>query len=238
MVKALILEDEDNTREFLKKLLLEMPEITQIFDTPSGEEAITWTAANQPNIVLLDIELKVGSPSGLDVAKAIYKINKEVYIIFITGYSKYAVDSFEVHPYSYIIKPINIAKFKQLIGEIINKVGSNSPIKKNILTFKVKNEVIHIDTNDIVFIEAQGHKTFVYTQKDNCELRISLDEFEKLLSSSFLRSHRSFIVNITKIKKTREVLDRSYEIEFWDYSRRALMSRYYYSQYKKYFTLK
>lgn len=238
MLKVLLLEDEENTREFIKRLILELPGITQVFDTSSGEEAIAWAETSQPDLILLDIELETNSPNGLDVAKAIYKFNKDAYIIFVTGYSQYAVDSFEVHPYSYVMKPINIARFKQLIAEIIDKVECHSKPKSDVLTFRAKNEVVHINTNDIIFIEAQRHKTFINTQEVIWESRKSLDEFENLLSSDFLRIHRAFIVNLKRIKKTREVLDRSYEIEFWDYPKRALMSRYYYSQYKKYFELK
>lgn len=238
MLKILLLEDEKNTREYLKRLLLEVTGITQVFDTSSVEEAIVWTETNQPDIILLDIELENNKTNGLDVAKTIYKFYKDAFIIFVTGYSQYAVDSFEVHPYSYIMKPVNINKFKRLIGEIVDKIELGKKPKTDIITFKVKNEVIHINTIDIVFFEVQRHKTLIYTQAGVWESHRSLEELDRLLGPNFLRLHRSFIVNVKKIKKTREISDRSYEIEFWDYPKRALMSRYYYSQYKKYFKIK
>lgn len=238
MLKVLILDDDENTREFFKKLVVEVPGVTEIFDTANGKAAISWAEANQPNLILLDIELETDNLNGLDVAKCIYEFNKDAYIIFITGYSQYAIDSFEVHPYSYITKPINITKFKQLIAEIVELVGSLGKSKSDILTFKSKNEVIHINTNDIIFLEAQRHRTIIYTQTGICQIRRSLDEVEKILPSKFLRIHRSFIVNIQKIKRTTEVLDRSYEIEFLDCTQKAHMSRHYYSKYKECFDIK
>lgn len=237
MLKVLLLEDEEYTREFLNKLLTEVPGISEVFATSSGEDAISWAKINQPQLLLFDIELGKDSPNGLDVARTIYTFNKDDYIIFVTGYSQYALDSFTVHPYSYVLKPINIARFKELIAEIVDKVEGQSKTNSDILALKTRDEAVHINKNDIFFIEVQRHRTIIHTQIDLLESRKSLDELEAMLGQDFLRVHRSYIVNLKKIKKTKEIVDRSYEIEFWNYPEPAFMSRKYYSQYKECFEL-
>ncbi|MDD4411940.1 MAG: LytTR family DNA-binding domain-containing protein [Syntrophomonas sp.] len=237
MLKVLLLEDDDYTREFLNKLLSEISGITEIFATSSGEEAISWAEINQPQLLLFDIELGGNSSNGLFVANAIYTFNKDAYIIFLTGYSQYALDSFAVHPYSYMLKPINIAKFKDLIAEIVDKVQAQSKINSDILALKNRYETMHINKNDILFIEARRHRAVIHTLGNHLELNKSLDELETMLGSGFLRVHRSYIVNLKKIKKTKEIVDRSYEIEFCDCPKTAFMSRTYYSHYKEYFEL-
>ncbi len=237
MLKILLLEDEEYIRAFLCKVLNEIPGITEVFAASNGEDAISWARDNQPQILLLDIELGEGSANGLDVAKEIITFNKDACIVFITGYPQYAIESFEVHPYSYVLKPINISRFKALIAEIIDKIEDRSKLDSDILAIKTRDESLHINKDDIYFIEAHRHKTFIHTQSGLVEARRSLDELETILGKNFLRLHRSYIVNLKKIMKIREIADRSYEIEFWNFPETAYMSRNYYQQYKNSFEL-
>lgn len=101
------------------------------------------------------------------------------------------------------------------------------------LTIKVNNEVTHLDLRDIIFIEVDNHISLIHLSETTWEVRKSLKEFEGMLGADFLRVHRSYIVNLTKIKKISETRDRSYEIEFSDYPKTALMSRYYYPKYRE-----
>ncbi|PKM77282.1 MAG: DNA-binding response regulator [Firmicutes bacterium HGW-Firmicutes-15] len=235
MIKVLLLEDEEYNREFLKQILKEVVGIAEIFDVQSGKEAIDWALENHPHIALLDIELTNQKENGLDVARAISQSLKDTYIVFVTGYSKYAVDSFDVHPYGYILKPIKIPKFQELIAEIVYKIKHQNQLISDVFTVRIKNEMLHINYKDIIFIEVENHKSIIHTKGATWEMRKGLDEIEGMLGPDFLRVHRSFIVNLTKIKKTKETYDRSYEIEFMNYSKTALMSRYYYPKYREHF---
>lgn len=235
MIKVLLLEDEEYNREFIKQILNGIPGITHIFATSSGKEAVSWAKENQPHIALLDIELSSQEINGLDVARAINQLMRDTYIVFVTGYAQYAVESFDVHPYGYILKPIKIIKFQQLVEEIISRLEQQDKMKADVLTVRVKDEIVHINSRDIIFIEVDNHKSIIHSLRTTWEIRKGLDEIERILGEDFLRVHRSFIVNVTKISKTRETNDRSYEIEFWDYHKTALMSRYYYPRYKERF---
>lgn len=235
MIKALILEDEDYNREFIHQNLRLITAISNICATSSGKEAYTWAKENQPDIALLDIELDGQKHNGLDVARRISQLNNEMYIVFVTGYSKYAVESFDVHPYGYVLKPIRITLFRDLIEEIVSRLEQTRQRSSGMLTVRVKNEIIHINNSDIIFIEAENHKSLIQTGDATVETRKTLDEIEALLGEDFLRVHRSFIVNLTKIKRITETHDRSYQIEFQDHPNIALMSRYYYPKYKELF---
>lgn len=235
MAKVLLLEDEEYNREFLKQILHEITGISLIFDTSNSEEAVAWAKENHPHVALLDIEISGQKLNGLNVAQRIRQSNQDAYIVFVTGYSQYAVESFDVHPYGYVLKPIKISKLQDLMAEIIQRLKLQGKSISDVLTARSKDEIVHINHKDIIFIEVENHRSIIHTQKANLEIRKSLDEVEALLGSDFLRVHRSFIVNLTRIKKIREIYDRSYEIEFWDYSKIALMSRYHYPKYKKHF---
>ena len=124
-----------------------------------------------------------------------------------------------------------------LAGKVQKKNGAESSPEK--IMIKVKNdlnETVMISADNILFIEKQKKISLVYTGTEIGKTHITLQEFEDKLGKSFLRVHNSFIVNLDKISKIREVSRRSYEIDFDGYDKVALMSRYKFEEYKHRFT--
>ncbi|CAH2213182.1 LytR/AlgR family response regulator transcription factor [Tepidibacter aestuarii] len=234
MTNILILEDEDYTRKFIKKLVLEEPLVTKVYDTSNSDEAISLATEYKPDIVLMDIELDATDNSnGLKTAKIINAINPESKFIFITGYSKYAIDAFSVHPYDYILKPINIVKLKSTIHDLasIIKKEKNNIISK--LTIKNNNEISFILFENILFLEKQDKNVLIHTKKDVYYFQQTLTELESKLSDNFVRTHKSFITNMDKAIKIIDIGNRSYEIEFADTDKVSFMSRYKFEQIKE-----
>jgi len=240
MASILLLEDEPYTRRFLKKLVSENPFVDQVVDTSSGNEAISLAREHKPNIALLDIELAPEEElNGIQVANNIYDFGPETFFVFTTGYSQYAVESFAVHPYDYILKPVKKDKVNEIISSLADKVkkrnGARSSPDK--IMIKVKNEISMIAPGDILFIEKQDKFNLVHTvnniYKTNHQ---TLGELEDKLGCIFLRVHKSFIANLDRISKIREVSNRSYEIYFNGYDKTALMSRYKFEEHKQRFT--
>lgn len=242
MVNILLLEDEHYTRKFLKKLVSENPFVDRVIDTPSGKEAISLARKYKPDIVLLDIELAPEEElNGIQVAKTIYDFNPETYFAFITGYSQYAIESFAVHPYDYILKPVKKDRVNEIISSLAGKVNKRNDPKSSLekITLKVKNEInekLMIAPDDILFIEKQNKLSLVYTGSKIHKTYKTLREFEDKLGENFLRVHKSFIANLDKISGIREVGNRSYEINFDGYDQVALMSRYKFEEHKHRFT--
>ncbi|MDD2620537.1 MAG: LytTR family DNA-binding domain-containing protein [Syntrophomonadaceae bacterium] len=233
MLKVLVLEDEEYNRQFIRQLLDEIPVVTEVWTTASGEAALNMVKEHKPNLVLLDIELSGDELNGLQVARNIYRFNKDISLVFITGYTKYAIDSFEVHPYNYILKPIIVSKFRNMVEELAERLKPENKKVNDILIVKNKNEIYHLHKERIIFIEIHNNVSLIHSADGIFDSHWTLAEFEEILDSRFLRVHKSFIVNLGKIKKIRGIFDRSYEIEFYDYEPRALMSRYKYPEYKK-----
>ncbi|MTI85499.1 MAG: LytTR family transcriptional regulator [Firmicutes bacterium] len=105
---------------------------------------------------------------------------------------------------------------------------------------KVKNklnETVMISADNILFIEKQKKISLVYTSNRIGKTYKTLYELEAKLGDNFLRVHNSFIVNLDKIRRIREVSRRSYEINFDGYDKAALMSRYKFEEHKHRFPL-
>lgn len=236
MVNILILEDEKYTREFIKKLVSESPLVDQVFATGSGNEAISIAQNEVINIGLFDIELEESeSLSGLDIAKNIHIINPYLKMIFVTGYAKYAIDSFSVHPYDYILKPINRKKLIKTIHELAIKDIKQQQEKIIVRNVRNKNETIFIPFEEITFVEKKHNNILINTANNEYISNNTLGEIEEILPKYFRRVHKSYIINTKKIKKLVEIANRSYQIHFINSNKIAYMSRYKYFELKEYF---
>ena len=235
MLRILLLEDENYTRKFIKKLITESSIDFEIFDTAKGEEAVAIAKEHRPHIALLDIELGENEGlNGLEVAKLIRNISPETKFVFITGYSKYALDSFSVHPYDYILKPIDIEKVintLNTLGKMIISEGGNLTSSDKII-IRNKNETLFIPLEEIIFIETQYRGTIIHCENEIYSSSQILANMEKQLNEHFIKTHKSFIVNKNKIRRIKQIADRSYEIELVGTDKTALMSRYKFEELK------
>ena len=176
--------------------------------------------------------------NGIQVAKEIHNFSPDIYFVFITGYPQYAIESFAVHPFDYILKPIEKEKIKGTINYLADKIKKMNSEKSSLekLRIKIRGEIHLIPFNDILFIEKQNKISLLHTEKTIYEIPYqTLNELMEKLGSNFLRVHKSFIANINKVSRIREVSNRSYEIDFKGYDKVAFMSRYKFEEHKNRF---
>lgn len=226
MSNILVCEDEKNTLAMICKLLKENSLVEEIYPTSSGNEAIEVIKKQAPHILLLDIDLP--DIDGIEVAKIALTFNADAAIVFITGYPDYAQESFIVHPYDYMLKPIDIERFSNTINSLIAKCESNllnfklKTAKK--LPVRVKNKILFLNIDDIIFIEKNGKDTTIHTREGSLMCNENLKSIESDLGCNFYRAHKSFIINIAMIEWI-ESLGDSYEISFINCDKKAYMSK-------------
>lgn len=232
MLSVLLLDDDQWARKFLKKVIEEIPCISKVYDTSQGLETIKVANTVKPDMVILDVELsKESSPiqgvaplNGLEVAKIIRESLPKTEIVFLTGYKDYAIDSFAVHPYDYIVKPVNPGRIAEVINGVFHELSH-----KNISKIMLKHnyETLFIRPEEVIFIEKEHRTTLIHTRDFVCPTNISLKEWEATLDARiFIRVHQSFLINSNEIEKIIDLGNRSYKILFKRYNRFAFMSRY------------
>ncbi|MDD4568787.1 MAG: LytTR family DNA-binding domain-containing protein [Tepidanaerobacteraceae bacterium] len=226
MANILVCEDEKNTLGMICKLLKENSLVEEIFPTCSGNAAVEIIKKQIPHILLLDIDLP--DIDGIEVAKIARAFDPQSSIVFITGYPDYAQESFIVHPYDYILKPIDIDRFNRTINNLIVKCESNMLNNKlksaRKLPVRVKNRVLFLNMDDIIFIEKNGKDTTIHTRRGLFMCNENLKSIESDLGCNFYRTHKSYIINIGIIEWI-ESLGDSYEISFYNYDKKAYMSK-------------
>ncbi len=207
-VKILIVEDDmiiaANISLQLTKLGYEVTGIES-----RGEAAISNVKGNPPNILLLDINLK-GALNGIETAKAI-QISHDLPIIYLTANSDEATfeKARETHPMAFITKPFNKLSLQRsiaLVVEQLKKKKENHSLKTNLevlndrIFVRHKGKMEKLLFDDILFVEADRNYCTIVSEKGRYVLSCTLKAMEvKLPRLSFVRVHRSFIVNIGKL---------------------------------------
>lgn len=146
------------------------------------------------DILLLDIEMK--KMDGVTLAREIRKTNKSVQIVFITGYSDYIADGYDVEALHYLMKPLKEEKLFVVLDRAVNRIIQN----EKYLLLNYYDETIRIPLHEIVYIEVDRNYVTIHSNQDY-KIKKTLGEIEKELDKRFFRIGRSVIVNLKYISR-------------------------------------
>ena len=199
MINIGICEDELHYRVNIKDMLgdiLSTYSINyKIYEFSSGEELLS----NYPkdlDILIMDIQMKI--INGMDTARKIREFDQNLEIIFMTSFSEFMQEAYEVKAYRYILKPISERKISRNILPCINEIMKK---KNNYLTINVKNYVDRIKIDSIVYIETDRPNILIYTNDNKYSTKMSISKIDKILREhGFFRCHNSYIVNLILVE--------------------------------------
>jgi len=211
-IKAIIVDDEENARLILKNFVFEYcPSVAIIAEADDVKSAVKLINKNEIDLVFLDIEM----PNENGFALFDY-FNKPTFdTIFCTAYSEFAIKAFEVSATDYLLKPIGLTKLKEAIEKVeakrlVKNTGNIEALKENLSQKEIKkigiligDGIVFMDLNDILYFEADGSYTTIH-HKNGSDLTVKkIKHFEDLLAQDkrFFRIHRSYLINVSLIKK-------------------------------------
>ncbi len=206
----MIVDDESLALSRLKRLLNEngIDDITA-FDNPI--EALKEVTKTKFDAVFLDISMP--NITGLELADSIIQLEPKTFIIFQTAYSEFALDAYKSGGMAYLMKPIESNDIKNILEKIRNFKTSSEESKK--ILGKRGDKLYLIDINDIYYIKADLDEVIVKIKETDAYVRRKIGDLEILLNGkNFFRVHRSYIVNVDKIKSMRSIDQSKLEISF------------------------
>jgi DNA-binding LytR/AlgR family response regulator len=201
-IRCIIIDDEPLAIQVIESHLKVIPEIDLLNSYQDPTKAFDVLALGQVDLIFLDIEMP--QLSGIELIKV---IPASVKVIFTTAYRNYAAESYDLNAVDYLLKPISFSRLYKAINKY--KVHSNLPIanEKPIET-QSKNDHLYVNSNkkfikiyfdSIEYVESMKDYVRVFTSDNNTMTKDTIANFEKKLPDSFLRIHRSYIVNSKKI---------------------------------------
>ncbi|MDE6637660.1 MAG: LytTR family DNA-binding domain-containing protein [Muribaculaceae bacterium] len=218
-LKCIVIDDEPLARELLKAYIDKTPSLTLVGCFESAAEAIKTVMDGGVDLIFLDINMPM--LNGIDFASL---VPSSCRIIFVTAYDQYALQGFKVNALDYLLKPVSYPDFLKSVSRALEWKSmsdayssgshreSSSP---RMITLKVKNQLVQLKVDSVEYIEARNDRVIVF-RKDSTPLSslMTLKEIEDMLpSDTFMRVHRSFIVNIPLVEiveRNRIVFGKTY----------------------------
>lgn len=210
-MKIAIVEDEIYEQEIIVKYIGEWAEVRKepveflCFDS-SESFLFSWEDDKDYNLLVLDIEM--GEINGLELARKIRSQDKDIPIMFITGYDEYMQYGYDVSALHYLIKPVN----KERLFLALNKLTERGKEEAKSLILNAENEVRRIPVNNILYVEAAGHSSIMHTVDEVILLKESFGEVERQVLSigEMMKCHRAYLVNlrfVSVVQNSNLILD-------------------------------
>jgi two-component system, LytTR family, response regulator len=225
-MRVLIAEDNAPSRKLLKHTIKKIPNFEIVGEAVNGEDLINKVMIEKPEIVLVDINMPL--LNGMEAVKTCKKIVPSLQVIFITGHDEYALEAFDVNAIDYIVKPIDRTRLYASLDRAaaFSKPPAELPLTsmKRDLMVKQHNQYSFIPLDEIIFIERADRKAVIHTLEQTIELNEALTNFEEILDSRFISSHRSYIINLQHLRRI-EASGQSYKAYFKNYNETAKVSK-------------
>ncbi len=194
---AILVDDEPTAREILATHLSKIDTIQVVASCKNATEAFSVLSKQPIDLVFLDINMP--EITGLMFANAIQGKSQ---VIFTTAYREYAVDGFDLQAIDYLLKPISLERLMKAVQKFL-ELQSKDKIQQTpheFTFFRCDRKMVKINFNDLLYTESCGDYIKLHTnQKTHITRETITTIIEKLPEQHFIRIHRSFIINISKI---------------------------------------
>lgn len=222
MMKVGIVDDRIIDLNKLKFILEEIEDVDLVFATTDPETAYEEIQKKEIDILIADIEMP--GISGYELADFIQTHGLLITVIFITAKSGYAVHAFELNVHDYIMKPYQKERLLQALAKYREKQHAGNLTGRLIL--KQKGHIEIVLKKDIIFAERTGRSTTIVTIRDSFETYLTMNELEgSLRENNFIRSHRSFLINLHYVKSFSVYTKKSYSVSFEGTKKLAMLTK-------------
>ena len=228
-LNVLIADDEPLAREGLRLMIGNDPRVDAILEARNGREAIAAIREQQPHLVLLDIQMP-----GLDGFAVVetFGADKMPSTIFVTAHDQYAIRAFEVSAVDYLLKPVAQDRFRQAFERAVDRLRvvsaeettlqmrtmleaiAHPPRRLTRLAVRAGEKTMFVPVDAIDRIEASQNYVRVLTGSSSHLVHVSMNAIEASLDpDTFIRIHRSHIVNVKRIKHMWSMAHGQYIVE-------------------------
>jgi DNA-binding LytR/AlgR family response regulator len=204
-IRCVIIDDEPSAIKILKDYVSSISEMELLESFTEPVKAVSFLNDNEVDLLFIDIQMP-----DLNGFELVSKLKNKPLLIFTTAYEQYALEGFKIDAIDYLLKPIDFDDFNKAANKAINwfhvkKQSAEKPLvksNKNFLFIKSEYRIIRIELNDITYIEGINEyvKIHLVTGKPIMTLMRMKNFEQQLPEDTFMRVHKSYIVNLTKVK--------------------------------------
>ena len=210
-MKVIIIDDEPLARSIVKEYLQKHPQLDLMQECGDGFEGLKAIQQHQPDLIFLDIQMpKINGFEMLEL------VEQPPAVIFTTAFDEYAIKAFESHAVDYLLKPFDQLRFDKAIAkwaeqkststekatQDLLESASQSPSQSQRIVVKNGSKIKIIPVHDVQYLEAADDYVKIHTPEGYFLKNKTMNHFEQSLDGQqFVRSHRSYIVNVQHITR-------------------------------------
>jgi len=228
-LKVLVADDEPLARECLKMLLAGDPQVDAVCEARNGREAVTMIRDRRPDLVLLDVQMP--RMDGLAVVEAV-GAEKMPAVIFVTAHDRYAIRAFEISAVDYLLKPVTEERFRlaferakhrmqaapddESARQMLSVLEAIANRRRHLTRLAIRSgeRTIFLRVDEVDWIEASQNYVRLHCGPTTHFLHVPMNTIEASLDpESFVRIHRSHIVNLRHIKQLWSSAHGQYVVE-------------------------
>jgi two-component system response regulator LytT len=234
-ISALVVDDEQPAREELCFLLSQAGDVEVVGQADNGIAALGLLEDLEPDVVFLDVQMP--GLTGFEVARQVATRAAAPHVVFVTAFDQYAVDAFQVNAVDYLLKPVDPARLEQALGrarrrleslrtnelsrealaQIVEAVAARQSRRSQVVV-KVGDRMLLVQADDVIYASVnEDEVSVVASQVTGTSNHRTLDELQAQLDDKlFWRVHRSYLVNINKIKEIVPWFSRNFILRMRD----------------------
>jgi len=212
-IRCLVADDEPPAREILQRYIGNMPDLELVKECSNAMQVLSFLQLEEVDLIFLDI--KMPQLKGIELLKILKNPPK---IILTTAYAEYALEGYELDVVDYLLKPIQFERFVKAVhkalnlnGHSINQFSATEKETKqdSFVYFRADRKMVKVMLSDIFYIESMKDYIKIFTAEGVLITKQSMTSVEAMLPENhFIRTHRSFIVSVPKIKSfTHELIE-------------------------------
>ena len=219
-MKVIIIDDEPLARSVVLEYLQKFPQLELVQECNDGLQGLKAIQEYKPDLIFLDIQMpKINGFEMLEL------LDQPPAVIFTTAFDEYAIKAFEAHAVDYLLKPFNQERFDKAIEKSLSTLGiqnganqknssaekttqelletaSQSPAQNQRIVVKNGSKIKIIPVQDVFYLEAADDYVKIHTKEGYFLKNKTMNHFEQILDPQhFVRSHRSYIINIQQITR-------------------------------------
>jgi len=195
MIKCVIVDDEPLAQDVLENYIARRTDLLLVSKCNNALDAFNVLHTQQVDLILLDIQMP--AINGIDFIRSLKNPPR---VIFTTAFADYAVNGFELDAVDYLLKPISSERFDKAINKLLKIQPEKEIQEKDYTYFKVSGRLQKVFHADLVYAQSVKDYILLCTTKGNYLTHMTMKYLDSILPVNlFLRIHRSYIVNKTKV---------------------------------------
>lgn len=194
-LNCLIIDDEPLSQVVIVDFVNACPELNTVAVCDDALQAGEYLKNHKIDVLFLDINMP--RLTGVSFIKT---LKNTPLVVFITAYSEYAVDGFEVDAVDYLLKPVSFERFRMAVNRIIERYYDKNKSNTQHLIVRANKKSYKINFDELLFLEAQGDYVKFVTHNNKLLVHGKMKEFiTQLPQKQFIRIHKSYIISLSKV---------------------------------------